>query len=345
MIKLVAFVLLSSPAAQQAPPDLTAELKRSTIEQLVRHMNERYVLADVAKKATETIQTKLKAGEYDSITSGPAFAQKLSEDLNAHAKDAHLHVMFSPNKLPQRAEATEPSQDEIAEQRDQMRRLNAGFEEVKRLRGNVGYIKTMSFANSAEMKRPAKAAFEFLKDTDALIFDMRENGGGSPDGVRWLCSYLFGEPSVHLNTLLFRTPKGLEPEEFWTVPVDGPKYLDKPIIVLAGRRTGSGAEEFCYNLQTRKRAVIIGDRTWGGANPGGVVRLNDHFSAFIPDGMAKNPVTGKNWEGTGVEPDVKVPDADVMRVGHRMALEAVLKTAKTESDRRRLESVIKELSN
>src|SRR5262249_7175677 len=155
---------------------------------------------------------------------------------------------------------------------------------------------------------PAAAAMNFLANTDALIVDVRRNGGGSPHGVALLCSYFFDETPVHLNSLYWR--KGDRTEEFWTrKDVAGKRYTGTPIYVLTSGRTFSAAGEFTDNLQTRKRAAVVGETTGGGAHPGGMRWINEHFIMFVPSGRAINPVTKTNWEGTGVEPDVAV-DAD-----------------------------------
>jgi C-terminal processing protease CtpA/Prc len=145
-----------------------------------------------------------------------------------------------------------------------------------------------------------------------------------------LCSYFFGEEPVHLNSIYWRPTD--ETTEFWTLgSLPAPRYgTERPVYVLTSRRTGSGAEECAYNLQTRKRAQTVGEVTWGGANPGGNVRLNDHFAAFVPMGRAINPVTNTNWEGTGVKPDVECPAADALVRAQVLLLETL--AAKSDPD-------------
>jgi retinol-binding protein 3 len=334
--------LRQTPNPKPAGSALTPEVRRQTIDALLQNLKDRYVFPEVATKAATAISDRLKAKEYDSITDGSAFAKKLSEDLRAVCSDAHLNVRYSPDGLPVRKERSEPSPAEIEQYKGQVRRTNAGYEKVERLMGNVGYIKLMGFPGAEEAARPARAAMEFVANTDALIFDMRENSGGAPDGVQLICSYLFGEKPVHLNSIYSRDTG--KTEEFWTLTkVDGPRYLGREVYVLTSPRCGSAGEEFCYNLQTQKRATLIGDRTWGGANPGGFVRLNDNFGAFIPTGRAINPITKTNWEGTGVIPDIKADPKDALRVAHKLAIENLLKKATTPADKERLTTVLKEL--
>src|SRR5262249_6744024 len=146
---------------------------------------------------------------------------------------------------------------------------------------------------------------------DAIVFDLRQNGGGSPEMIRFLTSYLFEAPT-HLNDMVDREGKTVE--EWWTtkdVPGRRPK-TDVPVYVLTSQRTFSGAEEFSYNLKNLKRATLVGETTGGGAHPVRGEQLNDRFAIRIPFMRACNPITKTNWEGTGVEPDVKVPAAEAL---------------------------------
>ncbi|MEX2243526.1 MAG: S41 family peptidase [Fimbriimonadaceae bacterium] len=323
---LIAFAAI---ALQQQPAQLTETEKAQTIEALLDALNESYVFPDLAKKADEAVRAAVKAGAYKEIGSGPAFAAKLSADVNAVLKDAHFRMRYSAEKLPVRENRAEPSQKEIESYELMVKRRNGGIAAADVLSGNIGYLNVDSFQGAEAIARPAAAAFEFLKDTDALIIDLRRNGGGSPEAVRILCSYLFGEKPVHLNSIYWRPTN--ETNDFYTLEkLDGPRYVGKPVFVLTSKRTGSGAEECAYNLQTRKRATLVGETTWGGANPGGNVRLNDHFAVFVPMGRAINPVTKTNWEGTGVKPDVDCPSSEALVKAQVMAIEEVMKTADEE---------------
>jgi C-terminal processing protease CtpA/Prc len=343
MKKTLLFSLLIAAALAAWSPAQNAVDKKAAIDALEKAMLDRYVDEPVAKQAMAKVRAKLDAKGYDSITTGAEFAKALTDDLNSVCKDAHLRVRYSETVLPQRQRPSEPTPEEVKRQQEWLRLANAGFEEVKRLPGNVGYLRTVFFADGSEMERQCAAAFDFLANTDAMILDLRDNGGGSPDGVRHLCSYFFSEKSVHLNDLYFR--EGNRTEEFWTLEsVKGARYLNKPVYVIVSKRTGSGAEECTYNLLNLKRATIVGENTWGGANPGGVVRLNDHFSAFIPTGKAINPYTKTNWEGTGVTPDVKVDPKEALATAHKLILEGLLEKATTAEDKKRLTDALKSVT-
>ncbi|MBC7897224.1 MAG: S41 family peptidase, partial [Cytophagaceae bacterium] len=193
------------------------------------------------------------------------------------------------------------------------------------LAGNVGYVELLSFAYQPnEIADAVASAMTKVADTDALIFDVRANGGGSPDAVRLISSYIFGPKPVHLNSLYFRPAN--QTTHFYTMATVAGKRFgpDKPVYVLTSRRTFSAAEEFTYNLQSLKRATIVGDTTGGGAHPGGMQRLPAGFAVFVPSGRAINPITLTNWEGTGVRPTIAVPSDSALDVALRAVRKKVV---------------------
>jgi len=232
--------------------------------------------------------------------------------------------MYSAEPLPPEREDRGPSHEDIARQIEFMRTVNFGFEKVERLPGNVGYIDLRGFQPAQFGAETVVAAMNFLANTDALIIDLRRNGGGEPAMVALISSYLFGPEPVHLNDLYFRPDNSTR--QWWTLPyVPGKRYGEKKeVYVLTSNRTFSAAEEFTYNLKNLKRATIVGETTGGGAHPGGPRRINEHFGIWVPSGRAINPITKTNWEGTGVKPDVDVPADQALKVAHIAALKKVL---------------------
>jgi C-terminal processing protease CtpA/Prc len=329
------------PAGQQPDLPIDAATKTQIINDLTRELNESYIFAETAKKMEADVKQRLQNKEYDKITNSREFAMKLTEDLQAVSRDKHLRVRFSYDKIPVRQDRREPSKEEIENDLRFMRQVNYGFEKIERLQGNIGYVDLRGFLDPESGAETVAAAMNFIGNTDALIFDLRQNGGGDPAMVALICSYLFGEKPVHLNSLYWR--KGDKTEEFWTkATVAGKRYGEtKDVYVLTSNRTFSGAEEFSYNLKNLKRATIIGETTGGGAHPGSMYRINDHFGAFVPIGRAVSPITKTNWEGTGVEPDVKVPKELALKTAYLMALNKVAE--KTTDEQRK--KALKELAD
>ena len=318
---LFAVSVVTIACAQPEQPDLTidAATRTQVIDTILKRLNDSYVFPDVAKKMDESIREKAAKKEYDQITSAKQFATTLTTDLQAISHDKHLRVRYSHEAIPERGQRQEPT----GEERDQRKRdliwMNHGFSKVERLRGNIGYLEFLNFMDEELGAETVAAAMNFVNGTDALIIDMRNNGGGNPAMVALVCSYLFGPEPVHLNDLYWR--EGNRTDEFWTrKEIPGKRYLNKDVYVLTSKRTFSGAEEFTYNLKNLKRATIIGETTGGGAHPGGGFRISEHFGMFIPTGRAINPITKTNWEGTGVTPDVSVPADQALLVARIMAL-------------------------
>jgi C-terminal processing protease CtpA/Prc len=241
----------------------------------------------------DSLRAHEAAGDYEALAEARAFARRLTGDLQAVSHDKHLRVWHGDEGMAR------------------MRRLRDdprhGMGRVERLEGNVGYVEITSFAGEDPAAvEAAEDALASMADADALILDVRANGGGSPRMVALVSSYLFDKPT-HLNSLYWRERD--RTDESWTERfVRGRRYGEgKPVFVLTSARTFSAAEEFTYNLKNLKRASIVGETTGGGANPGAVMPLAANFSMFVPTGRAVSPVTGTNWEGVGVAPDVAVP--------------------------------------
>lgn len=335
-------------AAGKRRPDepdgpITAAVRDDAIAAILRELPAKYVYPDRVVAVVAALRERQERGEYAAMTTGQALARALTQHINEVLKDAHFRVFFSPTRLPEREQADKPTAEEQAEYARVEKHLNGGFERAERLPGNIGYVEVRSFGFTRRGYDAAAAAMAFVADTDALIVDVRRNGGGDPEMVAALTTYLFAE-SVHLNDIYFRPDNATR--QFWTLPgVPGRRYVDREVYVLTSERTGSGAEEFAYNLQQLKRATIVGATTWGGANPGDVVRLNDHFSAFVPTGAAINPITKTNWEGVGVKPDLPTPADDALRVAQVKILEKRVASEPDPELRRQLEERLRELEH
>ncbi|WP_223033499.1 S41 family peptidase [Hanstruepera marina] len=298
---------------------LSNSYKQDVIAKLSELMNDYYVFPDVAQ-ATEThLKNQLSAGHFDTYTTDEAFAAALTESVQSINKDKHMRIRtnppyVAPDNSPERA---------IEEQLDRMNRTrwyNAGFVDVKVIPGNVGYLDLRGFSGLENGQAHADAAMQFISRADAIIIDLTQNGGGSPRMVQYLCSYFFDDHR-HLNSLYWRD--GDVTEEFWTLEqVNGTKLPDVPLFVMTSNRTFSGAEEFSYNMQTQKRATLVGQTTGGGANPGGTMPINENLNVFIPSGRAINPITQTNWEGVGVVPEVKTTPEDTYQTTLDLAVEA-----------------------
>ena len=291
----------------QSDTDIRLDLseRKAVVERIESLLVDNYVFPEKGKESGAYILSQMQSGAYDHLSDAEAFAKQLTDDLYSINKDKHMRVRF--RRPDQVGLEREDSHLAVMKRSRRIARENFGFHKVEILDGNIGYVDFRYFAPVEAARSVATSAMHFIENTDAVIFDMRKNGGGNPAMVQYVCSYFF-DKRMHLNSLYWR--RGDRTQEFWTLDnVDGRKRPDVPVFILTSRRTFSGAEEFCYNFQTRERAMLIGETTGGGANPGGTFPINEHFRIFIPTGRAINPVTGTNWEGVGVKPDIET-DAD-----------------------------------
>lgn len=257
----------------------------------------------VAAKIKASLRAKAHA--YDNLTTAAAFAEALQKDLQAVSHDLHMRVRARERIPDDPANLdADPSDAERAEIAVDARRRNAGFVEVKRLPGNIGYLRLDNFFSPEEAGPRAAAAMTFLADTDALIIDLRDNHGGDPATVAIMVSYLYNDyDTVHINDIYWRPDNSTR--QFWNAPsLPGRRYPKKPVYALSSKRTFSGGEELLYDLKNLKRATLVGETSGGGANPGGPVKVSEHLQLFVPAGRAVNPVSKTNWEGVGVVPDV-----------------------------------------
>jgi hypothetical protein len=325
----------SSPSIGTAKTRLD---KAKIVEVISREFNEIYVFPETAKKMEAALKKNLADGRYESINDPQVLAHTLKEDLIAVSKDKHINLFYM-EKEPQNPEQSPEAQ---AREVAQMAADNYGFRKLEILTGNIGYIDLRGFQPAEYGGATAVAAMKYMANTRALIFDLRNNGGGYPSMIQLLLSYLVPKPT-HLNSFYVRKTDSYE--QFWTAAhVDGPRYLDKEVYVLTSGGTFSAAEEFSYNLKNLKRATLVGETTGGGAHPVNFHYFKDiKFGAMIPFGRAINPITQTNWEGTGVEPHVKVSKEEALARAHTMALQNLLQKSRDADDKKRISWALESL--
>jgi hypothetical protein len=347
MLLVLAAPLLARPAGAQfadSGPDRTidAALRARVIDGVLQRLDQGYVFPAKAKDMSRSVRRPSDRGAYDRVTSARAFADSLTADLQAVSHDKHLRVVYRSGGVPDESPDGEATPEQRREQEAFGRQVNYGLERVERLSGNVGYLEIRSFGfTAAQADSALAAAMGFLARTDALIIDVRRNGGGDPDMVAAVCSYLM-PPNTLINRFYWRPMDRWD--EFRTKPVSGTPYgTDRPVYVLTSNHTFSGAEEFAYDIQTQRRGGIVGETTGGGAHPGGMRRVTEHFGVWVPAGRAVNPVTETNWEGTGVHPDLPVRAQDALRTAHLDALQRLLAHERDPDRRTALEEAARDL--
>ena len=308
--------------AQDSPSELNKKEVNEFIQSLNQLLNENYVYPEHAKKMSALLTKNNKKGKYRKIKDVWQFSETIQNDLRSVFNDKHLSINYSPDDVAWLREQANNPNDETADEAllKTRRQFNFGFDTVQILRGNIGYIKLDGFSDTDHASETAIAAMTFLSHADALIFDLRKNGGGSPKMIQLISSYLFDQEPVHLSGFYWRPTDTYT--QNWTLPyVPGKRSPDTDLYILTSSDTFSAAEEFSYNLKHLKRATLIGETTGGGAHPGGPQAINDRFTVWLPTGRSTNPVTQTNWEGTGVVPHIETPAKNALGVAKSKALE------------------------
>jgi hypothetical protein len=290
-------------------PVLDGAMRTQAIDTLVARLNQHYVFPDTAKQIEALLRKQQHDGKYDAMTNGEQFAAQLTADMASVAHDLHMKVKFSPRLLHPGRELVAMTNATSHAARDH----KYGVDNVDHLSPAIGYLRISAFPLPSLVAAKYASAMDRLSDTDALIIDVRDNHGGSPESVALLISYFVDRPT-RLNDIWSRD-SGRTAQTWTEYELDGKRYGGKkPVVILAGPGTASAGEGFTYTMQALKRATVIGERTWGGAHPIALYRLSDHFFAAIPHSRSISPITHTNWEGSRVTPDVKTPPANALAV-------------------------------
>ncbi|MFC1853338.1 S41 family peptidase [candidate division CSSED10-310 bacterium] len=321
---------------------LDKKTKTAVISSINSLLLEKYIFLDIAEKMKDRLSTKLSKGDYNSVEDPAQFAQMLHSDLYEISQDNHFYIQFNPERARLIEALKSKSKVQIEEARRRLmeedRFLNFGFKKLEHLTGDVGYLDLRSFCNPEYAGGTAVAAMNFLSHSDAIIIDLRKNSGGWPPMVQLLCSYFIAgtqEGRTLLNSFERRFDNSLE--QFWTLAyVPGKRMFDVDLFILTSKNTGSGAEEFTYNMKNLKRATIIGETTHGSAHPVESVVIQDFFVMNLPTGRPINPISKTNWEKTGVEPDIAVPADQALDKAYLIALEKLLPNTKDKRQKFRL---------
>ena len=292
------------------------------IEALLAQLHTAYVYPEVAGEMARAVRARHAAGAYAHVVDQPALCEVLTTDLQAISGDRHLFVRVreaADHQARLIAAPKSPLPDPCAA--DAL--LNFGVARVERLPGNVGLLDLRAFYPPDCAAPILAAAMTLLSHTGALLIDLRQNTGGYAATVALLASYFFEPPARQLSSVFWRAEA--RTDEAWTsAEVVGSRYAHKPLYLLTSAVTFSAAEAFTYDLQHYGRAIIVGERTRGGAHlPRGFV-LDEQIEVAIPCGRAINPVTRSDWEGSGVLPNVPVTAAHALQVAYRAALDPIV---------------------
>ena len=292
---------------------------------------ERYVFPGLAAEISRFLEDGLAEDRHAAVPDEQALATALTQDLQSLNGDKHLRLLYSVAELPGPAGQAEHGDEaaELAAMTAYAERTAGGVARAERLEGNVGYLDLRPLLFPPVVAGEAvAAAMTLIAPAEVLLLDLRRCLGGSPDMVAMVCSYLFGDEPVHLMDLIDRPAADgtAAVRQSWTMPFTPGRRFgpDKPVFVLTSGTTFSGGEELSYDLQQLGRAIVVGERTRGGAHPVERFPIRPHLQATIPVARAHSPASGGNWEGTGVLPDVQVPAGEALGVAYQRALAHVV---------------------
>jgi hypothetical protein len=290
---------------------LDAAERHRVIDAVIQNLKQHYFDSGVAQQMAEALLAHEKNGGA-ALMDGGTFADLLTRHLRYVSHDMHVVVVYSQTPLP--AQPMGPTPEALAGYRKALLQDNCTFKKVEILPQNIGYLKLNSFPDPSVCRSAATAAMASLNRADAIIFDLRDNSGGSSSMVSLIAGYLFDHPEYMYD------PRVSPTEQSWTrSPVRGSRLADKPVYVLTSGSTVSAAEQFTYDLKMLNRVTLVGETTRGSAHAGVWYRIDDHFGMGIPETRPINPYSKADWEGVGVEPDVRVKAADALETAQKLA--------------------------
>lgn len=337
VIRIVFFILtlsvpsvsLSQSGANGFP--LSAAATKTLIDSLTNQIIKYYVIKDAAIKMNYYIKKRYKEGHYNNIKDPHALAGALTSDILFINRDEHFHLEYNPQMANELLGNIEDVPKMVAEKLRLEKEKNFGFKKVEILNGNIGYLELSGFSRlNSYSKATADAALKLLSNARAIVIDLRYGIGGSPDMVNHIISHFFKTPT-HVADIYIRSENTTLP--YWTVPDSSYGVLTEiPLYILTSYKTFSAAEGLCYELQCLKRATIVGEVTRGGAHTVTYRPLSSGFVCDIPFGRATSPVTKRNWEKTGVNPDIKVPAERALEIAESKIFEDAFNKAKDSSE-------------
>ncbi len=324
ILSTMAFVCSLCNTFSQDIPTITEKEKTEVINNLCTLVKNEYVIAETGILMSKKIKEKLKAGKYNSIKNIIQMCDVLTQDLRAISKDEHFGMAHSPEDV-RSLQTTLSKTDSLEMEKTQIKegqKNNFAFKELSILEGNIGYLNFTAFHELRHAKETITAAMNFLSSTEAIIIDLRNNTGGSLDMPPYLASYFLSEDKEVLLQFMDRNNKVNSKTET-TQQLDGKRLFGKPLYILTSKETISAAEAFIYSLKNRKAAIIVGETTKGAANPSEPKVLNENFLVLLPNHRPIDPVTGTNWEGVGIQPDIKVIADKAKETAHIYAIENI----------------------
>ena len=326
-LALLAFATLA-PATAVAQT-LDREAQRELVSALEVALRQNYVFPDRLPAISAELDRRVQAEPIDS----KQFADSLTQGLIKASEDLHFSVAFDPDGVAADRRAEASGEETTQAQRDRERAANFGFRDARRLDGGLAYIRFDFFAHPQYAQDIAAGAMRFSEGAKGLILDLRYNNGGVLEMAQFLMSYLYPAGKEQEFFDYNYTDNGVQVERGqWSLAaVPGQRSADIPVVVLTGSTSFSAAEWMAFSLQRLGRATVIGEQTAGGAHPVTRVPIDQRFMLQVPIGQIRDPVSGQDFEGVGVTPDLVVPASDALLVAQKFLLQGRAEAGDTDA--------------
>ena len=343
IISILMFFLIVFQLKAQVELVFNEEFKREVVNNTASIMKDKYLSAETGKIMGEYIISQYKNGAYDSLNEVNEFCNKLTADMRFIDNDKHLFVFYSPEEAGEvKAYHHLLPEEEIQELNklyfEMDKRENFGFKKLEILEGNVGYLKLSYFTISDTSNQALIGSMQFLSNSDAIIIDLRNNGGG--EGNDLLLNYFLPPEMKYLGSMSCRDTS--MNQEFWTLAnIPGKRMPEVDLYVLTNKRTFSAAEGLAFTFQKLDRAKIVGETTKGGGHPVDILIVKGDVLTQFPICKSNEP----NWEGIGIKPEVEVASSNALNTAHKIAIERILEKTSDEDYKLELETVLEKLKH